>query len=152
MPDGRRHTIASATIATVAFGSLFVYSPAGAFWCATGALAGILLTPDHDLPGNITYHYTRKYAGVLVEFLWKSVWFIYSHLFRHRSFWSHYPVISTAIRLTYIGLLISPVWYFLKLPIPELTWGMCWWVTGLVLADSAHFILDQCDKMLSGRL
>lgn len=152
MPDGRRHTIANATIATVAFGSLFVYSPHAAFWCATGALSSIMLTPDQDLPGNITYYYMRKYCGVPAEFVWKCIWLVYSHAFKHRSFWSHFPIVSTAIRLLYLSAFVLPVWLYLQLPLPHFSVALGWWLIGLGLGDFTHFWLDYWDNRLGGRL
>ena len=152
MPSGARHTLASGVVAASSGAALFLYSPEAAFWCTAGALGGVLLTPDHDLPGNITYHYVRRYAGLPAGFLWQAVWFIYSRLFKHRSFWSHGPIVSTAIRLLYLSLFIAPFWMWLELPAPTFTVSAGWWLLGLVLSDSCHAVLDRLDELLGGRL
>lgn len=151
MPSGPRHTKASVVVALSSAAGLFLYSPPAAFWCATGALAGIVLTPDHDLRGNITYHYVKKYAGLPAYFLWSIIWWPYGIL-PHRGFWSHAPVFSTAGRLLYLWLWILPIWLYLKLPMPQFNWEAGWWLLGLSLADSVHSALDFLDSRLGGRL
>lgn len=152
MPSGARHTQACMVVAASAGVALFLYSPEAAFWCASGALAGVMLTCDHDLPGNITYHYVRKYAGLPAEFLWKVVWLPYATLLPHRGFISHAPIISTVIRLLYLWLWIWPVWYYLKLPYPVFTVNAGWWLLGIGCADAVHSVLDALDSRLGGRL
>ena len=151
MPNGRRHTIASCVVGAASGAALILYSPEAAFWCTTGALAGILLTPDNDLRGNITYHYVKKYAGLPAYFLWKLVWWCYGFI-PHRSPLSHAPVLSTIIRLLYLWLWILPIWYYLQLPWPTFSVNAGWWLIGLGLADIAHGWLDFLDSRLGGRL
>lgn len=151
MPSGKRHTIASAVVAVSSFGALFIYSPSAATYCAVGALAGILISPDADLCPNVTYHYVRKYAGLPAWALWTVIWKPYSFL-PHRGFISHAPIVSTVIRLLYLWLWIWPVWHYLELPYPVFTVNAGWWLLGLGLADFCHAILDALDARLGGRL
>lgn len=151
MPNGRRHNIACATVAVSSASALFIYSPSAAFWCATGALAGLLLSPDLDIENN-SIHHIRKYAGLPASALWFIAWWPYRKLCKHRGFWSHAPVVSTAIRLLYLSALAFPLRYWLKFPLPTFTTGMGWWILGLTLADFSHFVLDYADSKLGGRL
>ena len=71
----------------------------------------------------------------------------YGSIFRkhHRSFWSHFPIVSTAIRLVFVGFvpflifnnfgisLVSNGWYKFHLGI----WA------GLSQADTIHYVLDK---------
>lgn len=152
MPSGERHTLASCVVAASAGAALFLYSPPAAFWCATGALTGVLLTPDMDICPNVTYHYVRKYAGLPAWALWTVVWKPYSLLANHRGFISHAPIVSTVIRLLYLWLWMWPIWYLLKLPYPTFTISAGWWLLGLGLADFCHAVLDRLDELLGGRL
>lgn len=153
MPSGQRHTIASITVAASSGAALFIYSPPAAFWCSFGALVGVMLSCDLDVDkGNISYHYMRKYAGMPAELLWRIVWKPYSLLARHRGFLSHAPIVSTAGRLLYLWLWILPIWLYLKLPMPQFSWEAGWWLLGLCLVDSVHFLLDFADSKLGGRL
>lgn len=153
MPSGARHTKASLVVAAASATGLFLYSPQASFWCSLGALAGVMLTPDADVDsGNITYHYMRKYAGLPAELLWRIIWKPYSLALPHRGFLSHGPIISTALRLIYLGLWLWPIWNYFDLPIPRLSVNICWWLFGLCLTDSVHAMLDAVDHHLGGRL
>ena len=61
-------------------------------------------------------------------------WWPYSRAFHHRSFWSHFPIISTLIRLTYFGwaLLFAPTDWTL----------VAWAFVGMALSDAFHWVLD----------
>lgn len=151
LPSGRFHTACSVTVAGAAFGSLLFVSPDAAIPCAVGALAGVLITPDLDLHGNITYHFVKKYFGLIAYWIWAGVWWLYASVCKHRGFISHFPAISTAGRLLYLGLWILPFYLYYKWDLKLEPW-MLWGVLGLVLSDTAHFLLDVLDSRLGGRL
>jgi uncharacterized metal-binding protein len=154
VPSGKRHSVACGVVALASAGALFYYSPSAAFWCSVGALSGVIINPDLDLAdqGTIANHYIRKYLGLLAERLFHLWWWPYGKLLKHRSFWSHAPVVSTAIRLGYIFLSIWPIWYLFKLPQITFAPWMGWMLLGLVLADFVHGALDALDSKLGGRL
>jgi len=152
MPSGRRHSICTAVIAASSASALFLYSPSAALWCGTGALAGLLITPDADLGVNISHHYIRKYLGVPAELVWRVIWKPYAMFCSHRGFLSHGYIVSTVIRLLYLGLWILPFWYWLKLPPIEFRPWMGWMFVGLLLSDISHSAMDAADKLLGGRL
>ena len=91
-----------------------------------------------------------------VEVAWDSIWAVYRKVCKHRGFISHFPVISTVLRIAYLA-----VFYFLiATPLKWLSgfvridWALfLWWAfVGLVLADTSHWGLDKLDEMMGGRL
>ena len=121
--------------------------------CSLGALAGVILTPDLDVNnGSRSNHYVRKFAGIVVETLWRLYWKPYALLVKHRSIWSHGPILSTAIRLAYLGFVPAGIWWWAGLPLPPVQAWMLWGLLGLVLVDSVHGLLDFVDSKLGGRL
>jgi hypothetical protein len=122
-----------------------------------GALVGILVNCDCDVDGgNIADYIIRRYTGVAVEMMWDTLWKIYRKGLKHRGFLSHFPVISTCIRIAYLGtfyFLIATPLHWLS-GIVRIDWPLfLWWCfIGLVLADSAHYGLDKLDEAMGGRL
>ena len=154
MPSGKIHTAASLVVATVCFPvalGLGLDLP-DAIGCSSGALTGILVNCDRDVDsGNISNYFIRKYAGEIVEFVWRIVWYPYAKICKHRGFLSHSPILSTLIRLLYLSIWFGPIVYWLG------WWKwypwMAWWVVGLMLSDAVHGALDWADKVLfKGRL
>jgi len=88
------------------------------------------LTPDLDIADNPRHfmHY---------------VFFVYAKLLKHRSFWSHAPVIGTIGRILYLGLLAWPVWHFSGQPTINIDPLVALWAfVGLCLADTLHWCCD----------
>lgn len=150
MPSGRTHAITTVLLAGgVGFMAHSMGQPTATITAlAGGSLAGLLLTPDLDVnTGSISNKFARKTFGCFFGFVWAFYWQPYSRLIPHRSWLSHLPVISTAIRLAYLAL-------------PYLAWQ--WWNTrqvgfmlpswfymaffGLCLADLVHWGSDQITK------
>jgi uncharacterized metal-binding protein len=152
MPNGEIHLrmwrtyfpLAAASAALV----LVVFQDLG---LALGVLGGYLLgryiDPDLDQVG-ITSAEGRlmrelKIVGVLV-----TAWFVpYGYAMKHRSFLSHFPGVSTAIRLGWLLVLpLLAVWYFQpSLPV----WAvpvLAAVFAGLTLADTVHYLLDTQSK------
>lgn len=69
---------------------------------AAGCLSGVILTPDLDQDGTVRSHGVMRRLGCLIGKWWYFLWHAYSISFKHRSFLSHGPVISTLLRLTYL--------------------------------------------------
>lgn len=144
MAHGRTHNKAN-TALTIAVGAAALASglPAGqSLALALGVAIGFLVNPDLDVEGgSIAFHNARRTAGGLFAFAWRLLWLPYARFIPHRSFWSHAPVIGTAGRVIYIGLLTWPAW-------PFIPWGIIlpWLVPallGLALSDLVHWILDM---------
>ena len=120
-------------------------------------MVGCLISPDADVDGcSIADFYIRHYTGVVVEMFCDGLWAFYRKVCRHRGFLSHAPIISTAIRVLYIGafyfLIATPLKYLSSLVQIDWPLFMWWCFVGLVLADSAHYGLDKLDEALGGRL
>lgn len=118
--------------------------------CAAGALAGTIITPDLDVDkAFIGDKIIEKKVGSLAKRFWLWFWKPYKTSMKHGRYLSHFPVISTLVRLLYIhfrlillpGLvywLIYPQWDIrqLVLTIPPT------FVYGLVGSDIIHYFLD----------
>ena len=112
MPDGKTHTAATIRGTLAAVPALILQGqPANlVLYMALGSLSNILLSPDLDLDeGYIGIHMIRTYFGDLPAWIWQMIWKPYARLMPHRSVRSHFPVISTAIRLGYIYFIYQAV-------------------------------------------
>lgn len=148
MPDGRTHSTATIFLAA-GLGAAAYYHGWPIAPLIGGALAGLVLTPDLDVRGgSISNHLVRRSAGCLVGGIWRLFWLPYSHFFHHRSALTHFPVISTAIRLLYLFGIPLLIWYLVKgvLLLPALPWWGIWAVYGLMAADGIHWVLDHTIK------
>jgi len=121
-----------------------------------GCLLGIVLTPDLDMIAiSLAEWGMVKKLGPL-GFFWMGLWYFYARVIPHRSPWSHWPVLGTAIRLAYCTALLVIIWVILGRPaLPIMpVWGLALlhgWVKGLVVSDAAHFILDLPLKRKKGK-
>lgn len=156
MPSGVRHTQACGVVAATSAATLLFVGQGAlpALACGAGALVGIVLSPDLDVDsGNVADYYIRRYAGKIVEKLWDIFWWPYRNVLPHRGFWSHFPVLSTVIRLCYIYVLvILPVKLVVGFDLPHLREWMLWGLLGLIASDAVHWLLDWADSKLGGRL
>src|SRR3990167_3693586 len=159
MPSGKIHSITNIVVGLSGFATMLLLSRGveEISGISTGAVIGILLSPDLDVDnGNIADYMIKRYTGGIVETAWTMLWTVYRKAFKHRSFLSHFPLVSTIIRIAYLGalyLLIATPLHWLS-GIVRIDWPLfLWWCfIGLVLADSAHYGLDKLDEALGGRL
>jgi len=130
MASGRSHSIASLTAATCFCVVAATQENPALLWTAAGAFVGVILTPDldHD-DGTISEHFVRGVSG-MAEKVWWLYWYPYRRLLSHRSFWSHFPVVGTLIRIGYLFW-----WLILAGYSPPLAF-----VNGLVAVDMAHWL------------
>jgi len=152
MPKGNVHRITTLAIASI---SGIVLAKTGtlpldqAIAFASGCSAGILLTPDLDLiAGSDGQNMARRAFGRPVAAAWRIFWLPYSIFIRHRSSFSHGPIIGTIIRLLYvsipIGLILFGISRLVSLPAtPIFTHYALIATIGLMTADTAHFIMDK---------
>lgn len=101
-----------------------------------GALIGTFwLSPDLDLKSSAYYHW-----GPL-----RGLWLPYLKFIPHRSPLSHFPVLSDAIRIAYLGLPIALLLTFTSYEDAAKTWvdenGLAFFF-GLVFATTLHTGLD----------
>lgn len=144
MPNGRVHT--SVTLLTTVYVSAFLADrvltssfPNVSLIAIGGCLAGVFLSPDLDVDnGYIGGAIIRRKLGCLPAAAWKFYWKPYAVLIPHRSFISHAPILSTAIRLVYVGWW----WPFLLVRFPDAYIWLLWFAAGLAIVDFHHWFMD----------
>jgi uncharacterized metal-binding protein len=100
LPSGRTHDrVTLWSLPLIAGGTLYATARADlAFWVSGGFLfSGLIFGPDLDL---YSFHYKRW--GIL-RWMWRP----YQKAIKHRSIWSHGPLIGTIGRILYLGLWLS---------------------------------------------
>jgi uncharacterized metal-binding protein len=100
LPSGRTHDrVTLWSLPLIAGGTLYATARADlAFWVSGGFLfSGLIFGPDLDL---YSFHYKRW--GML-----RWMWQPYQKAIKHRSIWSHGPLIGTIGRILYLGLWLS---------------------------------------------
>jgi uncharacterized metal-binding protein len=116
-----------------------------------GCMAGMILTPDldinHPMIAESNIRRMTGGAGTFLAGFWYVYWFPYSRLIGHRSWVSHFPIVSTFIRLFYLLLLPGIVLYLLTGNVEPIARGVYspdfwWFVGGLGLSDTVHFLMD----------
>ena len=104
-----------------------------------GALAGILLSPDLDQDGLTNSETVVFRRSRILGHTFFIYWYLYAIVIKHRSPWSHFPILGTVVRVAYL----SPLWWllFIKvgLPIPYLAIPA---LIGLAVADLLHWLRD----------
>lgn len=147
--DSRFLAVASAPMAGAA-ATMMGYPTGGvvaaALLMAAGCAMGILFTPDLDVD-----HRTVAERVPIVGFFWFIIWWPYAKVLPHRSFHSHFPLWSTALRQLYF---VSLIWLVGRLTGAEqadwlyfwewllVQWWYWWLVLGLLLSDIAHWLRD----------
>lgn len=103
----------------------------GFYWLmAGGCLLNLMLSPDLD--GHRSN--SKRRWGILSWY-----WYPYEKLISHRSIFSHFPMLGSAIRLGYVSL---PYQLWMR---HEINWVLTIPVyLGLCVADTLHWIMDSC--------
>lgn len=144
MASGKQHDRATVATASVIAVATFALSqdPLASLVAAIGTVSGIFLTPDLDQESinGSEWAIIRHTFGL--GFLWVMFWYPYAVAFKHRSFYSHFPVVSTLIRVLYllIPLVVSSLWFDSWKLLQSTYW--LWWVGGLCFSDLVHWALD----------
>jgi uncharacterized metal-binding protein len=100
LPSGRTHDrVTLWSLPLIAGGTLYTTARADlAFWVSGGFLfSGLIFGPDLDL---YSFHYKR---WGLLRWMWRP----YQKAIKHRSIWSHGPLIGTIGRILYLSLWLS---------------------------------------------
>lgn len=156
MPGGKVHSgLTLATALGVVASFVIVRSGLDPYLYIAGNLVGVLITPDLDVDaGNVSDTIIRKVSSP-AQWIWRRFWTLYSLALPHRSTLSHFPILSTLIRIGYIiaginllrlgwgvvakiiGLndTLSFIWFW--------NWSFFW---GLVHVDTVHFLADKFIK------
>lgn len=104
MSDGKTHSnVSIGASAGIIAGSIlfyFTYDPISVVCASIGSVIQIIISPDLDVDdGYIGDYYLRKIG---LEWFYDLFFHSYRIGFKHRSFWSHFPVISTLLRILYL--------------------------------------------------
>lgn len=103
-----------------------------------GGFIGTIITPDADLKKTLP----KRITSVIP--LWNWLWTPYTKAFKHRSIWSHSPILSTAIRAAYLSILLLPLFlllYFFNIYTLSPTFLI--YVFGVwCIQDISHLFLD----------
>jgi uncharacterized metal-binding protein len=155
MPDGKTHALATVIAAGAVspwIHLIYAQPVATAVAFSAGCLAGLVINPDLDVPsGSRAYIIMRRTSGTLVGKLWQLFWYPYARWLipHHRHPLSHWPLLGTAIRLAYLLVVPSLIWWvvgqFVALPpLPRLTLTLHlqWALAGLAFADTLHTLMD----------
>jgi uncharacterized metal-binding protein len=155
MPSGKIHTALTLSVLSgVAAPYLLVNLEGNVYYYLLGNLAGILLTPDHDVDaGNFTDTIIRKVSPA-AQRVWRLFWTPYAKALPHRGKFSHFPVLSTLVRLGYILIAINMVNLVIRLILSFFgvvdTVFLWWWswsfFWGLVHVDTIHYLADRLIK------
>ena len=138
MPSGKVHTASNIGLAL----SLVTTQPWNTYkgWLVLGVLLETFLSPDLDVDkGYIGF----RWLGPLGP-AWRLFWLPYALIVKHRSPFSHWPVLGTAIRVAYLGIpaVIVLRWLEFDLTIPQAIVPL---LHGLLLGDLLHYLLDFFD-------
>lgn len=132
--------MATSVLSGTIIATSFIHRELAYSFMAIGCFAGILLSPDLDVDnGNISNYLLKRIASP-IEMLWRIYWYPYRVKLKHRSFWSHFPVFSTLLRVVYfffIPILLSIYYSYF-----DLYYFFLWFVFGLILADFLHYLMD----------
>lgn len=155
MSSGKVHARASVVGGLVA--SFAAPTPTLALCLLGGSVSGILLSPDLDQQTNswIENRMVRSRFIPVAVFghLWMAFWMPYAKSIKHRSPWSHWIGLGTAVRLLYISAAVvvlgacSPALYErLGSIVQDQRFG--WWLIGLFLSDTLHAVFDFFDRRI----
>lgn len=145
MSNGHVHERDSITIAVagVIVGTAITGNFAVAGFFSLGAISGIFLTPDLDIDTWILSKRKLVNRFKVLGYLWLAYWYPYSIAIPHRHWASHLPVISTALRVLYLGLipLVFAIMVRPTIDIGDVVWFALWF-GGLAVSDLAHWLRD----------
>lgn len=137
MPNTPTHDWACVIVSTGIVTVAIATQQADILFVAAGGISGLLFSPDWDWDGYNSY---GKWISGKVARRWKYLpplyWLIclYAWVVPHRSWISHQFIYPTIIRVMW---LLFPIGLFFFYPRV-----MSFWLLGLIIADTTHFLLD----------
>ncbi len=140
MSDGIDHAIASLVLAPlVAYGTFIrTYNPLVAIGVGAGCVFGIVMSPDLDINHST---YGENLLPGCVGGVWKSWWWLYSIIFKHRGI-SHWFIIGTITRFVYLFFPVYLVFYSLGVSVTLFNACLLYLFIGVCISDTAHIIMD----------
>lgn len=155
MSSGKVHTTASLMLTGTLCATGLLNGNIALIWSATGALCGVMLTPDLDVDsGTIHNQYIRSNMGVFASKIWDGLWYFYRKSLKHGGPLSHFPVISTLGRVLYLYffLIVLPTYLLSWIAPLNVSSELAWWTAkfanlqpvliGLMGSDFIHWGLD----------
>ena len=151
MSSGRVHGQVTKTISPIVFIAIFAYTNnlILAVFGIVGCLLGLLIEPDLDIDHKTMSERRMSDASPLYGRIWYVVWLPYALILPHRSFLSHWPILSTTIRYLYTCvppitlLLVTGFWHEVRDFGIMYQDELMWLFIGNCVSDLAHFIFDQ---------
>lgn len=136
MASGLMHTKASLILAGASVPYYGLDRPDLAAAAVLAGLWAVVVQPDLDHLDHSGYYglYIWDKTAPRLSFLWRMYWYPYARMFSHRSFFTHFPVVGTMIRLVYGG------WWFLWL-LPVWS-GAPVFLALVIAADALHWVMD----------
>lgn len=137
MASGQIHTLTTLCASAVAVSYFGLDNIEGSSGWLLGGLWCVIVSPDLDqVDGDNGYYglYVLSNTKRGLEKLWHLYWQPYARLLKHRSFFSHFPVIGTFGRLIYGGLVYIPLLAFWD--------GTPYFITAIITMDFLHWVLD----------
>lgn len=136
MASGLMHTKASLIIAGASVPYYGLDHPDLAAAAVLAGLWSVVVQPDLDQLDNGGYYglFVLDKTAPSLSFLWRLYWMPYAKVFSHRSFFTHFPVVGTLIRLLYGGW-----WFVWMLPRWE---GAAVFLALVIGADALHWVMD----------
>lgn len=104
---------------------------------AIGNLLGVIVEPDLDQIGVTSSEGRAMRALKLIGVIWTMYWMPYAYLFKHRSYFSHGYIVSTAIRFAYCFW-----WLWFYNPSELIKVFMFGIFLGLCRSDAVHIVKD----------
>lgn len=146
--NGKAHAAASTFLAVpTGIGVAYATASLALGTCAAvGALSGVILSPDLDQEQRTESEAAVYRMGAIIGFVFQVYWYAYALAIKHRSPWSHWPVLGSLLRALYAAIpVIVAAFYVYGL------WGLLWdarqellaWFIGLCVSDTAHWLMDQ---------
>lgn len=148
MPNGKTHIIWWKRVfpfSIIVSLILMLFSPIFAIMFLIGYAVGEpLFSADLDQIGltSTDGRWMRNFGCLGVLFV---MYFVpYAYMLPHRSFLSHFPVVSDLVRLAYILIIPSILWLYFQLPINNMVLlGLAGMLSGLSLSTLVHYLLDM---------
>ena len=132
--------MATSVLSGTIIATSFVHRELAYSFMAIGCFVGILLSPDLDVDNGNISNYLLKRIARPIEIIWRIYWYPYRIKLKHRSFWSHFPVFSTLLRVVYFFFI--PIVLSIYYSYFDLYYFFLWFVFGLILADFLHYLMD----------
>lgn len=148
MASGRQHATAGAVLCLPVGTAVWLTTnrPEWGLLAAAGCLAGVAVHPDLDQEGVDSSEYAIIKWTLGVGFVWTALWYPYARLLRHRSFWSHFPLVGTLGRLAYLYVAVWLASRVFKFALPSMGVEFVIVGIGLCVSDTAHFVMDKLGR------